>query len=690
MPVTPAYIKNQLKYGKPMAESTFARRAQSEETPLDETIERTRQAGLSSAAAPNQYDGPYSGTVATYPGAVGSAGYPPAEVDSKIFGSLYSDASFASSFNPDNVSIERHPVILGFLVSFVVDARGGAMRGCRHSGLRVIVPPGRACAPTRITCKLVKREKLSNPPPLMDGESLATRVLKMGPVGAAFSGPVLLEVPHFASLRGKEREVTVLRSDDGHTWREHPIVTTEDAVQRCLSGNFEGEELESAEDLYQRRVTRILTTDFPVYFALVTRIRQESKVVGPDGGIISSTVVPQVQVVFPQGAITKSIRIGLQAHPVSDELVTKTLGDRVSVSPIVTIEPRHRKFHQPIAITIPLPPKSPLKGAKTRPAAGATPTLRLLCSMTGGTSPVQWEDITGASPLTLINDCVNFTTNISARFWLIDVASVKEALPMATELYREATVVPFVSKFVLFAKRRNLTEARLRVFCVTDDKMEKTLESQEHFVEVARSRDVEVAEGRRQYVDVIGNMAPVVKTSTEPIYVNFRPFRENRLPLVVRLRDLKAEPAGQVLFMADPRIVDAPQPTPICVLNLVLPGLTGAEDTQSTPDLDVGDIQLSEAFQMSTALGPVDQISRAELRLTDIADALQSDWVPLARQLGLTQSEIIGIQRDYTYVSEQVARGCIMSDVVSKRRGKFLQPAVASESIGGETSVGHH
>lgn len=71
-------------------------------------------------------------------------------------------------------------------------------------------------------------------------------------------------------------------------------------------------ELESAEDLYQRRVTRILTTDFPVYFALVTRIRQESKVVGPDGGIISSTVVPQVQVVFPQGAITKSIRIGLQ------------------------------------------------------------------------------------------------------------------------------------------------------------------------------------------------------------------------------------------------------------------------------------------------------------------------------------------------------------------------------------------
>jgi len=53
--------------------------------------------------------------------------------------------------------------------------------------------------------------------------------------------PVLLEVPHFASLRGREREVNILRSDDGRTWKEHPIVTTEDTVQKCLSVSFEGE-----------------------------------------------------------------------------------------------------------------------------------------------------------------------------------------------------------------------------------------------------------------------------------------------------------------------------------------------------------------------------------------------------------------------------------------------------------------
>lgn len=60
------------------------------------------------------------------------------------------------------------------------------------------------------------------------------------------------------------------------------------------------------------RITRIVTTDFPNYFAIVTRIRQEVHAVGPEGGIITSTVVPQVQAIFPEGALTKKIKVGLQ------------------------------------------------------------------------------------------------------------------------------------------------------------------------------------------------------------------------------------------------------------------------------------------------------------------------------------------------------------------------------------------
>lgn len=74
-------------------------------------------------------------------------------------------------------------------------------------------------------------------------------------------------------------------------------------------------ELSALEDLQTNRITRILTTDFPQYFAVVSRTRQEVHAVGPEGGMLSSTVVPQVQAIFPEGALTKKIRVGLQVTP---------------------------------------------------------------------------------------------------------------------------------------------------------------------------------------------------------------------------------------------------------------------------------------------------------------------------------------------------------------------------------------
>ena len=53
--------------------------------------------------------------------------------------------------------------------------------------------------------------------------------------------PVIIEVPHFASLRGKEREIVILRSDNGETWREHTLEATEEAIHEALNGSFEGE-----------------------------------------------------------------------------------------------------------------------------------------------------------------------------------------------------------------------------------------------------------------------------------------------------------------------------------------------------------------------------------------------------------------------------------------------------------------
>ena len=57
----------------------------------------------------------------------------------------------------------------------------------------------------------------------MERESLASRVIEMGPSTTHFKVPVLLEVPHFASVRGGERELIVLRCDDGNEALDIPI-----------------------------------------------------------------------------------------------------------------------------------------------------------------------------------------------------------------------------------------------------------------------------------------------------------------------------------------------------------------------------------------------------------------------------------------------------------------------------------
>ncbi|XP_074849516.1 ankyrin-2 isoform X2 [Carettochelys insculpta] len=530
--------------------------------------------------------------------------------------------------NLDNVVLSSSPIHSGrsspcldhdnssFLVSFMVDARGGAMRGCRHNGLRIIIPPRKCTAPTRVTCRLVKRHRLATmppmvegeglasrlievgpsgaqflgklhlptaPPPLNEGESLVSRILQLGPPGTKFLGPVIVEIPHFAALRGKERELVILRSENGDSWKEHFCEYTEDELNEILNGM--DEVLDTPEELEKKRICRIITRDFPQYFAVVSRIKQDSNLIGPEGGVLSSTVVPQVQAVFPEGALTKRIRVGLQAQPMHSELVRKILGNKATFSPIVTLEPRRRKFHKPITMTIPVPKAS--SDGTMNGYGGETPTLRLLCSITGGTTPAQWEDITGTTPLTFVNECVSFTTNVSARFWLVDCRQIQESVTFASQVYREIICVPYMAKFVVFAKSHDPIEARLRCFCMTDDKVDKTLEQQENFAEVARSRDVEVLEGKPIYVDCFGNLVPLTKSGQHHIF-SFYAFKENRLPLFVKVRDSTQEPCGRLSFMKEPKSTRGLVHQAICNLNITLPLYTKESESDQEQEEEVG------------------------------------------------------------------------------------------------------
>uniref|UniRef100_A0ABK0L5E7 Ankyrin 2 n=1 Tax=Rattus norvegicus TaxID=10116 RepID=A0ABK0L5E7_RAT len=528
--------------------------------------------------------------------------------------------------NLDNVALSSSPIHSGFLVSFMVDARGGAMRGCRHNGLRIIIPPRKCTAPTRVTCRLVKRHRLATMPPMVEGEGLASRLIEVGPSGAQFLGPVIVEIPHFAALRGKERELVVLRSENGDSWKEHFCEYTEDELNEILNGM--DEVLDSPEDLEKKRICRIITRDFPQYFAVVSRIKQDSNLIGPEGGVLSSTVVSQVQAVFPEGALTKRIRVGLQAQPMHSELVKKILGNKATFSPIVTLEPRRRKFHKPITMTIPVPKAS--SDVMLNGFGGDAPTLRLLCSITGGTTPAQWEDITGTTPLTFVNECVSFTTNVSARFWLIDCRQIQESVAFASQVYREIICVPYMAKFVVFAKSHDPIEARLRCFCMTDDKVDKTLEQQENFSEVARSRDVEVLEGKPIYVDCFGNLVPLTKSGQHHIF-SFFAFKENRLPLFVKVRDTTQEPCGRLSFMKEPKSTRGLVHQAICNLNITLP--IYAKESES-------DQEQEEEICMTSEKNPQDEQERMEERLAYIADHLGFSWTELARELDFTEEQI--------------------------------------------------
>ncbi|PAV70003.1 hypothetical protein WR25_10938 isoform B [Diploscapter pachys] len=558
------------------------------------------------------------------------------------------------STKDDNIPIGQHvaqPSKLQhktFLISFLVDARGGAMRGCRHSGVRIIVPPRKASQPIRVTCRYLRKDKLAHPPPLSEGEELASRILEMAPAGAKFLGPVILEVPHFASLREREREIVILRSDDGQHWKEHQLEATEDAVQEVLNESFDAEELAQLDDLHTPRITRILTSDFPMYFAVVTRIRQEVHCVGPEGGVIISSVVPRVQAIFPDGSLTKTIKVSVQAQPVPHEMVTRLHGNRVAVSPIVTVEPRRRKFHKPITLCIPIPQSSnkQMLTQYSGQAGQEPPTLRLLCSITGGSAPAQWEDITGTTQLTFTGDEVSFTTTVSARFWLMDCQTPRDAARMAQEVYNEAIAIPYMAKFVVFARRTFPVEGQLRVFCMTDDKEDKTLEKQEHFKMIAKSRDVEVLKGKHQFLEFAGNLVPVTK-SGDQLSLFFLPFQENRLAFMVKTRnkdDAEAATEGRIAFMKEPKIRSEtlPPQQPICTLAISLPEYTG-------------DIVYQQQVISQKDTTPFGDKYRGVLEKDlpgwvhpNVLKSVGADWPRLARALELPHSDIQYLRHHYS------------------------------------------
>lgn len=61
------------------------------------------------------------------------------------------------------------------------------------------------------------------------------------PVLVFLHRPVIVEIPHFASLGRGDRELVVLRSENGSVWKEHRNRYGDEVLETILNGMDEGQ-----------------------------------------------------------------------------------------------------------------------------------------------------------------------------------------------------------------------------------------------------------------------------------------------------------------------------------------------------------------------------------------------------------------------------------------------------------------
>ena len=81
----------------------------------------------------------------------------------------------------------------------------------------------------------------------------------------------------------------------------------------------------------------------------------------------------------------------------------------------------------------------------------------------------------------------------------------------------------------------------------------------------------QVYDGKPCFVNVSGNLVALTDPD-RPMQINFHSFRENRLPFVVKVKDLSVDPTGQLEFTRQPT-TEASDDThgPFCILPIRLP-----------------------------------------------------------------------------------------------------------------------
>lgn len=174
---------------------------------------------------------------------------------------------------------------------------------------------------------------------------------------------------------------------------------------------------------------------------------------------------------------------------------------------------------------------------------------------------------------------------------------------------------------------------------MTDDRVDKTLEQQENFEEVARSKDIEVLEGKPIYVDCYGNLAPLTKGGQQLVF-NFYSFKENRLPFSIKIRDTSQEPCGRLSFLKEPKTTKGLPQTAVCNLNITLPAHKKAEKADRRQSFASLALRKRYSYLTEPSMSPQSPCERTDIRMAIVADHLGLSWTELARELNFSVDEI--------------------------------------------------
>jgi len=112
-----------------------------------------------------------------------------------------------------------------------------------------------------------------------------------------------------------------------------------------------------------------------------------------------------------------------------------------------------------------------------------------------------------------------------------------------------------------------------------------------------KSSPFQVLEGKAQYIEMAGNLVPVTKSGDQPS-LTFNAFHENRLALVVRMRDMTQSASARVAFMSESRVMRGDSPlAPTCTLNIALPDFAPGWGSKTDEDEES---ETHEQYQMSS------------------------------------------------------------------------------------------